>query len=60
VEEAPEAVEKLVESSTVSKGKQKVAPARAKVYAEVEGLVSCLLKSTSIRANTYSYSATDA
>jgi hypothetical protein len=44
-EEAPEAVEKGVESSTVGKGKQKVAPARAKVYAEMDELVSVLLKS---------------
>jgi hypothetical protein len=58
-EEELAAAEKAVESSTVGKGKQKAAPARAKVYAAVDGPVSCLFKSTSIRANTYSYSATD-
>jgi hypothetical protein len=31
-----------IELSTVSKGKRKAAPTRAKVYAEVEGLVSNL------------------
>jgi hypothetical protein len=41
-EEAPEAAEKVVESSTVSKGKQKAAPARAKVYGAVDGPVSHL------------------
>jgi hypothetical protein len=51
--------EKVVESSIVSKGKRKAAPARAKVYAEVDGPVSALLKSSSICANTFSYSATD-
>jgi hypothetical protein len=44
---------------TVGKGKRKVAPARAKVYAVVDGPVSRLSKSTSIHTNTYSYSATD-
>jgi hypothetical protein len=58
-EEALAAAEKAVKSSTVGKGKRKAAPARAKVYAAVDGLVSCLFKSTSICANTYSYSATD-
>jgi hypothetical protein len=38
----PVVVEKAVELSTVGKGKQKVAPARAKVYAEVDGPVSTL------------------
>jgi hypothetical protein len=37
-EEEPEAAERVVESSTGSKGKRKAAPARAKVYAEVEVL----------------------
>jgi hypothetical protein len=60
VEEEPVAAEKAVESSTVGKGKQKAAPARAKVYRAVEGLVSTLLKSSSTCANTNSYSATDA
>jgi hypothetical protein len=59
-EEEPEAVAKVVESSTVGKGKRKAAPARAKVYGEVDGPVSHLLKSTSIRTNTYSHSATGA
>jgi hypothetical protein len=58
-EEEPVAAEIVVESSTVGKGKGKVAPARAKVYAAVDGPVSHLSKSTSIHANTYSYSATD-
>jgi hypothetical protein len=39
-EEEPKAVAKAVESSTISKGKQKVAPARAKVFSEVDGPVS--------------------
>jgi hypothetical protein len=59
-EEELEAAAKVVESSTVSKGKRKVAPTRAKVHGEVDGLVSRLLKSMSIHANTYSYSATGA
>jgi hypothetical protein len=59
-EEVPAAAEVVVESSTVGKGKGKAAPARAKVYAAVDGPVSRLFKSTSIRANTHSYSATDA
>jgi hypothetical protein len=42
VEEEPAAAEKVVELSTIGKGKQKVVPARAKVYTEVEGLVSDL------------------
>jgi hypothetical protein len=58
-EEEPAAATAVVESSTVGKGKRKVAPARAKVYAAVDGPVSCLFKSTSICANTYSYSVTD-
>jgi hypothetical protein len=48
VEEEPEAVEKIVKSSTVGKGKWKAAPTRSKVYVEVEGPVSTLLKSSSI------------
>jgi hypothetical protein len=60
VEEEPEVATKVVELSTVSKGKRKVAPARAKVSGEVDGPVSHLSKLTSIRANTYSYSATNA
>jgi hypothetical protein len=59
VEEGPAAAEVVVESSTVGKGKRKVAPARAKVYAAVDGPVNHLFKSTSIHANTYSYSVTD-
>jgi hypothetical protein len=51
-EEEPVAAEKAVESSTVGKGKRKAAPARAKVYMAVDGPVSRLFKSTSIRANT--------
>jgi hypothetical protein len=58
-EEAPEVAAVVVKLSTIGKGKQKAAPARAKVYAEVEGLVSRLSKSTSICANTSSHSATD-
>jgi hypothetical protein len=58
-EEGPAAAEVVVESSTVGKGKRKAAPARAKVYAAVDGPVSRLFKSMSIRTNTYSYSATD-
>jgi hypothetical protein len=58
-EEEPAAAEIVAESSTVGKGKRKAAPARAKVYAAVDGPVSRLSKSTSIHANTYSYSATD-
>jgi hypothetical protein len=60
VEEGPAAAEVVIELSTVGKGKRKAAPARAKVYVVVDGPVSRLFKSTSIRANTYSYSATDA
>jgi hypothetical protein len=41
-EEELAAAEKAVESSTVGKGKWKAAPARAKVYAEVDGPVSHL------------------
>jgi hypothetical protein len=58
-EEEPAAAEVVVESSAVGKGKRKAAPARAKIYAAVDGPVSCLSKSTLIHANTYSYSATD-
>jgi hypothetical protein len=58
-EEEPAAAERVVESSTVGKGKRKVAPARAKVYAAVDGPVSRLSKSMSIHANKYSHSATD-
>jgi hypothetical protein len=46
--EEPEVVEKVVESSTVGKGKQKMAPARAKVYSKVDGPISDLPKSMSI------------
>jgi hypothetical protein len=42
-EEALEAVVAVVESSTVSKGKWKAAPTRAKVYAVVDSPVSCLI-----------------
>jgi negative regulator of genetic competence, sporulation and motility len=42
-EEEPAAAEVVVESSTVGKGKQKAAPARAKVYAETGEPVSNLL-----------------
>jgi hypothetical protein len=59
MQEEPEAAAVVVESSTVGKGKRKAAPTRAKVYAAVDGPVSRLFKSTSICANTYSYSATD-
>jgi hypothetical protein len=52
-------VDKVIESSTVGKGKQKVAPARAKVYAVVDGLVSVLLKLLSTCASTFAYSVTD-
>jgi hypothetical protein len=57
--EEPTVVVIVVESSMVGKGKWKVAPARAKVYGAVDGLVSHLFKSMSICANTYSYSVTD-
>jgi hypothetical protein len=59
-EEEPEAAEKLVESLTVSKGKRKAAPARAKVYGEVDRPVSNLPKSLSICTNIFAYSVTDA
>jgi hypothetical protein len=42
VEEELAAVERVVELSTVGEGKRKAAPARAKVYGAVEGLVSSL------------------
>jgi phage I-like protein len=58
-EKAPEVVAVVVESSTISKGKRKAAPAKAKVYAEVEGSVSRLSKSMSIHTNTSSHSVTD-
>jgi hypothetical protein len=48
VEEEPAAAEKIVESSTVGKGKRKAAPARAKVYATMEEPVSDLPESTLI------------
>jgi hypothetical protein len=60
VEEEPKLVAKVIELSTVGKGKQKVVPARAKVYGEVDGPVSDLPKSSSIRTNTYAHSVTDA
>jgi hypothetical protein len=41
-EEELAVAEKVVESLTVRKGKQKAAPTRAKVYAAVDGLVSTL------------------
>jgi hypothetical protein len=41
-EEEPVAAEVVAESSTVGKGKRKAAPARAKVYAAVDGPVSTL------------------
>jgi hypothetical protein len=47
-EEEPEAADKVIKSSTVGKGKRKVAPARANVYSEVDGPVSGLQKLTSI------------
>jgi hypothetical protein len=50
--ERDESAEKVIESSTVGKGKWKVVPARAKVYGEVDGPVSRLPKSTSICTNT--------
>jgi hypothetical protein len=52
------AAEKGGESSTVSKGKRKAAPTRAKVYAVVDGPVSRQAKSTSICANMSAYSLT--
>jgi hypothetical protein len=39
-EEEPEMVVVVVESSTIGKGKQKVAPTRAKVFSKVDGPVS--------------------
>jgi hypothetical protein len=59
-EEEPESVAKVIELLTVSKGKRNVVPARAKVYGEVDGPVSDLMKSSSIRANTYAHSVTNA
>jgi hypothetical protein len=43
-EEEPAAAEKAVELLTVGKGKQKAAPARAKVYVEMDGPVSSLIR----------------
>jgi hypothetical protein len=57
-EEEPVAAEKGGESSTVGKGKRKAAPARAKVYAAVDGPVSRQAKSTSICTNMSAYSVT--
>jgi hypothetical protein len=42
-EEEPAAAEKGVELSTVGKGKRKAAPARAKVYAEMDEPVSTII-----------------
>jgi hypothetical protein len=56
-EEEPAVAEVVVESSTVRKGKGKAAPARAKVYATMDELVSDLPKSSSIRANLFAHSA---
>jgi hypothetical protein len=39
-EEEPEAVAKVAELSTIGKGKRKAAPVRAKVFSDVDGLVS--------------------
>jgi hypothetical protein len=58
VEEEPAAAEKAVKSSTVGKGKRKAAPARAKVYAAVDGPVRRQAKSTLICMNISAYSAT--
>jgi hypothetical protein len=52
-EKKPEVAEKVIELLTVSKGKQKAAPTRAKVYSEVDGLECDLLTSLSIYTNTY-------
>jgi hypothetical protein len=59
-EEELVAVAKAVELLTVGKGKWKAAPARAKVYGVVDGPVSDLSKLTSICANIFAYSVTDA
>jgi hypothetical protein len=59
VEEEPAAAEKGIESSTVGKGKQKAAPARAKVYTAMDEPVSALLKSLLICTNTFAYSVTN-
>jgi hypothetical protein len=56
--ERDESVEEEPEAATVGKGKWKAVPARAKVYGEVDSLVSCLSNSMSICTNIYSYSAT--
>jgi hypothetical protein len=58
--EEPAAAEIAVKLSTVGKGKRKAAPARAKVYMEMDELVSVLQKSSSICANTFAYSETGA
>jgi hypothetical protein len=60
VEEEPELAAKVVELLTVGKGKRKVAPTRVKVYGEVDGPVSDMLKLLSICTNTYAHSVTDA
>jgi hypothetical protein len=52
MEEELAAAEKAVESSTVGKGKRKAAPARAKVYTEMDGPVSRL---TSRSQHTLTY-----
>jgi hypothetical protein len=59
-EEEPGAVDKVVKSLTVGKGKWKAVNTRAKVYREVDDPVSNLLKSLSICTNTHGHSATDA
>jgi hypothetical protein len=58
VEEELAAAENAVESSTIGKGKRKAAPARAKVYAAVDGPVHRQAKSRLIRTNISVYSAT--
>jgi hypothetical protein len=42
-EEEPAAAEKVVESSTIGKGKRKAAPSRAKVYTAMDEPVSHLI-----------------
>jgi hypothetical protein len=56
----PAVAEKAVESLTIGKGKRKAAPARAKVYMEMDEPVSVLRTSLSICVNTFAYSATNA
>jgi hypothetical protein len=58
--EQDKSAEKVVESLTIGKGKRKAAPTRAKVYGEVDGPVSTLLKLSLTFTNSNSYSATDA